>query len=472
MIARVRLWDLSEKPYGLTHEFCELKDGMKLHYVLSRPNIETRGKTGLVIFLHGFPGQSSLCNRLILTKSDSWHVWNHFLRDSTLRSSAVLIAVDLPGYGGSDSLDRYDANNVLETLAEFSIKMRDRYLLTDDSASTTNISRGPVVLVAHDWGATIAFRLAAEAPGLADRFVISNSFHPATARANFENRFASMRRMLNTWRKSPTNMRPFWNAFGTVKPVLRQVMKSCYIFVFWLPRPLLADLLARVGDWWLWRLVAAQSVRSKEPLEGAEGWDTMASILGPSMNQCPQGRSTNGSGTVVQRYPYAVTTRAKENRGGYFEKIRLYRENLFFSIWSKSLQTVWELNKLDQQASSLLQSHSPVSGGSTTSDSPSRRRSSVGVFDMGPPGTLGAATTIVWGMKDFAVSHEIAIEGIRDYFGVRPSQVVTLPNAGHWTPLEAKGRQTFIDVVQWAAEGEQKQLAEVVGGNGKIISEM
>jgi pimeloyl-ACP methyl ester carboxylesterase len=101
-------------------------------------------------------------------------VWSHLLRDNTLRSKAVLVAVDLPGYGGSDSLDKYDANNVLEVMTEFVISMREKYLSSEAEGST---ARGPVVLVAHDWGATVAFRLASEAGGLADRFIISNSFH-------------------------------------------------------------------------------------------------------------------------------------------------------------------------------------------------------------------------------------------------------------------------------------------------------
>jgi pimeloyl-ACP methyl ester carboxylesterase len=70
-------------------------------------------------------------------------------------------------------LDAYDANNVLETMTEFTIKMRERFLLAEEQGNT----RGPVVIVAHDWGATVAFRLASEAAGLADRWIISNSFH-------------------------------------------------------------------------------------------------------------------------------------------------------------------------------------------------------------------------------------------------------------------------------------------------------
>ena len=54
--ARNRLWDLQSQPFGLSHKFCELRDGTRLHYMLSRPDQEIKGKTGLVIFLHGFPG--------------------------------------------------------------------------------------------------------------------------------------------------------------------------------------------------------------------------------------------------------------------------------------------------------------------------------------------------------------------------------------------------------------------------------
>jgi pimeloyl-ACP methyl ester carboxylesterase len=128
----------------------------------------------LVIFIHGFPGKFTFLSLLqVLTELDSWHVWNHFLRNQQLKDAAVLVAVDLPGYGGSDSLDKYDANNVLETMAEFIIKMREKFLVVEQQGNT----RGPVVIVSHDWGATVGFRLASEAPSLADRWIISNSFH-------------------------------------------------------------------------------------------------------------------------------------------------------------------------------------------------------------------------------------------------------------------------------------------------------
>jgi pimeloyl-ACP methyl ester carboxylesterase len=106
--------------------------------------------------------------------TDSWYLWHSFLKCRRLSDDAVLIAVDLPGYGGSDSFPVHDAQTVLEALAVFILEMRKTYLPVDESDLQT---RGPVVVVGHDWGAMVGFRLAAEAAGLADRFILSNSIH-------------------------------------------------------------------------------------------------------------------------------------------------------------------------------------------------------------------------------------------------------------------------------------------------------
>jgi pimeloyl-ACP methyl ester carboxylesterase len=85
-----------------------------------------------------------------------------------------MVAVDLPGYGGSDGLKSYSPDDVLEAVTEFVLKMRDQYIPSEEGSPR---SSSRVVLVAHDWGALIGFRLASEAPQLADRFILSNSIH-------------------------------------------------------------------------------------------------------------------------------------------------------------------------------------------------------------------------------------------------------------------------------------------------------
>lgn len=52
-----------------------------------------------------------------------------------------MVAVDLPGFGGSDSLARYGPAEVLEAITEFILQMRDKHLTGD----------GKVIVVSHDW---------------------------------------------------------------------------------------------------------------------------------------------------------------------------------------------------------------------------------------------------------------------------------------------------------------------------------
>jgi hypothetical protein len=57
-LARKRLWNLQSTPSALEHKFIDIH-GVILHYVLHKPTTEVKGKTPLVIFIHGFPGWSS-----------------------------------------------------------------------------------------------------------------------------------------------------------------------------------------------------------------------------------------------------------------------------------------------------------------------------------------------------------------------------------------------------------------------------
>lgn len=82
-----------------------------------------------------------------------------------------MIAVDLPGYGGSDSFERHGATEVLEALTEFIVTVREKYGVDIDTMAKP---ARRVIVVAHDWGAVLSFRLAAEAPQLADRFIVTN----------------------------------------------------------------------------------------------------------------------------------------------------------------------------------------------------------------------------------------------------------------------------------------------------------
>ena len=155
-IARDRFWNLSKTWSGLSHHYINLRNGFKFHYVSNELPGGSAPDKPLVIFIHGFP--------------DSWAVWRYLLRSKALQEAATLVAVDLPGYGGTDSLEKYSSTNVLESLAEFIIAIRAKYGVDTDAGTRQRRT----VIVSHDWGCVLSMRLAAEAPQLADRFILSN----------------------------------------------------------------------------------------------------------------------------------------------------------------------------------------------------------------------------------------------------------------------------------------------------------
>lgn len=91
-------------------------------------------------------------------------LWRQLLKAPGLQS-CILIAVDLPGYGGSDGLSQYSANEMLEAVTAFIIEMREKYVQEN----------AKVVIASHDWGGIVASRLASEAKELADRWVIAGA---------------------------------------------------------------------------------------------------------------------------------------------------------------------------------------------------------------------------------------------------------------------------------------------------------
>ncbi len=78
-------------------------------------------------------------------------------------------------------MPRYGATEVMESLTEFIVAMRERYLSVDNNDNNDSGQEedqvNKVLIVGHDWGCIMGYRLAAEAPSLADRFILSNGPH-------------------------------------------------------------------------------------------------------------------------------------------------------------------------------------------------------------------------------------------------------------------------------------------------------
>lgn len=127
------LWSLSEPPNvdnSISHNFLTLQNGLQMHYLSTAD--ASQSTDSLIILLHGFP--------------DSCYIWQQQLH-SNLAQKAKLIALDLPGCGGSDSHSRYGPDEILNAVAEAIVQLKDCYLGTSSRSSSPPKS----ILVSHDW---------------------------------------------------------------------------------------------------------------------------------------------------------------------------------------------------------------------------------------------------------------------------------------------------------------------------------
>lgn len=364
------------------------------------------------------------------------------LQSPELYRDHILIAVDLPGYGGSDSLPSYGPYEMLEAITEFILGMREQFLQSDMKT----------VVVAHDWGAIIAARLACEASELADYWVIMSgmivsrrqwsrqicvltTLQPTLARSNAQAQMALAKKMLHTWIRSPSNFRLLRTAFEAVGPLRSQFSHSFYIFCFLLPWPF-GNMLATFGNFWLLRVMHSLGkggLRKGGKIIGRlgpkEAGEAMAMSTGPGLQQL------DGATSSSLRYGESVRRRVADR--GMSEKVKIYRDNLFAGKWDKSLETTAALVNI---ASSKPRT--------TTSSGPLIHGLKDGRY-------LKAPITFLLGERDPAFNKRVVLDNFKDIMH-GGGQVVTIKNAGHWLPLEAESRRVVERTVAWVLRsGEQ-----------------
>ena len=148
------------------HEVAEV-NGIRMHYV-------AQGEGELIVLLHGFP--------------ECWYSWRHQI--PSLAEHYRVVAPDLRGYNLTEKPAGVGSYRV-ETIAQ------------DVVALIHHLGYEQAILIGHDWGGMIAWRLAIERPDVVRRLVVLNIPHPE-----------AMRR-------------------GLRRP--RQLLRSWYIFFFQLP---------------------------------------------------------------------------------------------------------------------------------------------------------------------------------------------------------------------------------------------
>lgn len=381
---------------GFQHAFFKANSGANLHYIINAKSESTALTGNVVIFIHGNPFPPSETRPFAdegLGFPDSFLLWRHILQSSDSLRSHVLIAVDLPGYGGSDSLLAYGPNEVLETLTEFILGMREQFLQPDKK----------LVIVTHDWGALIGARLAAEAQGLADQWVITSGIIPPLTASNTLSKLLLAKQMLRTWTHLPFNLGLLKNGLNALKPVFGQFQRSFYIFCFNLPWPF-SNFFATFCNYWFLRVLhdLGKGPRSKSEknlyrLNPVEAGESMAITTGPGWAQLQQ------FGDLA----YGESVGNRINDRGMSEKIRLYREGLLLDKWDKSLETTAALFELSPGSSDSIMNHTA------------------------PKGALKAPAVLMMGEKDPAFDKRLALDNARDYL-VKDSQVLIVKGAGHW----------------------------------------
>ncbi|EMC95938.1 hypothetical protein BAUCODRAFT_148789 [Baudoinia panamericana UAMH 10762] len=427
------LWTLSQSTSStsLEHKFLCLDSGLQLHYLSS---FRREPQKSLVIFLHGFP--------------DSANLFRHFLVPSEPHGTATqFVALDLPGFGGSDSLATYSATGVLNAVTEAISELKRRYL--EDGASG-----GRCILVGHDWGGLIAYRVAAETVGLVWRVVTINTAYAPLFKSNAGKMTEECQRALRK-----LSFRTAWRESG---PWLSQLLKSSYIFMFNLPMGLLAKwpFIRRVIDHelrWIW--LNGHNANPESPVPSkASNWVqelaiSQASCYGPSVDECATHDAEGLS------YGPSVLARAScKPPGDWLQRIRLYREGLASRQWVFA-------EKLKQF------------------EAPSRRNSQ----------RFRCAVTVIFGLQDIALDPRIVLDGISGYFTSSDvlgkthemyrtgevsisrstsSHVLSLMHCGHWSLLEDTGTNTLEGVLAWAVSGtaeQQKDLSVVLGEKGVVL---
>ncbi|RVX71153.1 hypothetical protein B0A52_03519 [Exophiala mesophila] len=432
-IAKDQFWNLAKSPIpNFCHNFYTLRNNLKLHYISNR---EGPFNGNLVIFFHGFP--------------DSCVMWRHLLQEKSIPlQDATLVAVDLPGFGGSDSFPKYDTQ-ILDALSEFVVAMRDTYIPVEQADSIDTL------IVGHDWGCILGFRLAAEAPALADRFILTNAPHTQLALANVKGIVQSSSMIFKQFRRSPWKQ---WSclskAYNTIKPLLVQVYMMGYIFIFNLST-LYVNFLGIGGNYAFMRSVTMSAYDLKSP-----EWsfpECLATSFGPGKEELDTAIPSTSSTSPGETYGASVIARAKSHGQAFWNMTGYYRHGVSSRPWTKSLETIADLYALESSAS---ESSSPGS----------RRRASISngaLFAVPHKGALKAPTYVLWGEKDQACSREICLNGLGDYLA-KDSEVTILPRTSHWTPIQKESRAVLARVIGLFARSNSTPLPNMTAEVHKI----
>lgn len=140
-----------------------------------------------------------------------------------------------------------------------------------------------------------------------------------------------------------------------------------------------------------------------------------AASLGPGVHEC------GGHDHAVPTYGRSVIARAAyaPNRT-WDERIGLYKNGLIRTPWTRRIRS-------------------------------KKGQASTGIEPI-DEGQIRCHTTVVFGLKDEALDHRIAVDGMSDFISPQANgdckgQVITMESVGHWSPLHPLGSRIIEEVL-------------------------
>jgi len=136
-------------------------DGKPLHLV------HTGSKTSPpILFVHGSPGD--------------WEAWAQYLSDPDLRAKSFMMAVDRPGYGGSN--DGTNAHSLATQSAYIMQAVREQIP-----------GQQKIIIIGHSYGGPVALRMAADYPDqVASTILLAPAIAPDLVNVRWYNRLAKL----------------------------------------------------------------------------------------------------------------------------------------------------------------------------------------------------------------------------------------------------------------------------------------
>lgn len=321
-----------------------------------------------VAFRHGFPDSAFLFKRQL---------------NSALADEAQLVALDLPGCGGSDSLASYEPDQMLNTIASAIVLLKQQYLKGTPGSYC--------LLVGHDWGGVIAYRIAAETEQLVDRVVTINAPYMAYTASVLRSHVSNARTLLSQL--------CFGEAMRELNPVMSQIRKSGYTYMLTLPLP----LARRMPQ------LAACLVKFVQRMEhghhGEPSPDEVAMRLAMAYGPSSLEQETASSSSSSSSYGSSVFARSQtQPPGDWDQKVLLYSAGLLLGQWTPSF-----------------------AGHRVSQDVP------------GGLAHFKCPVDIIFGMQDVALDSRAVVDGIESCFVPGSGSISRLPDCGHWSIIQDGG---------------------------------